>query len=95
MYNFAFGRQPPTFDKMFQPLGVNNRTGNYQLLNYKTNFFDKFPSVFLPKVWNDNSTLCRHCLTLSSLKSLLSDVMLDRYNKIEHCEYDQCPDCKN
>ena len=95
MHKFAFGKQPKTFDNMFQPLGANNRTGNYQLASYKTTFFEKFPSVFLPKVWNDNSTLCKHCITIASLQSLLSDVMLNRYNKSERCEYDQCPDCNN
>ena len=39
MHKFAFGKQPKTFDNMFQPLGANNRTGNYQLASYKTTFF--------------------------------------------------------
>ena len=60
MHNFAFGRQPQSFNNMFTPLGVQNRTGNYQITKYKSNFFDKFPSAFLPKIWNENCRNIKH-----------------------------------
>ena len=94
MHNFAFGRLPNSFDKMFQPLGVNNRTGNYLLMKYKSNFFDKFPSVFLPKIWNENSAMIKHCTTINSLKTLLSDILNSKYNTSEKCKYINCPDCR-
>ena len=94
MHSFAFGHLPHSFDKMFKPLGVQNRTGNYQLINYKSIFFDKFPTVFLPKLWNDNSASIKHCVTTASLKTLLTDIFISKYNTSEKCSYIGCPDCK-
>ena len=94
MYNFAFGHLPHSFDKMFQPLGLHNRTGNYQLIQYKYTFFDKFPSVFLPKIWNSNSADIKHCTTSARLKALLSDILISKYNTTEKCNYIACPDCR-
>ena len=93
MHNFAFGRLPNSFDGMFKPLGLQNRKGNYYLMKYKSIFFEKFPSVFLPKIWNENSANIKHCTTLSSLKTLISDIMLSKYNDVEKCRYVNCPDC--
>ena len=48
MHNFAFGRLPNSFDDMFKPLGLQNRTGNYQLIKYKSNFLINFhPFIYL------------------------------------------------
>ncbi len=93
MHNFAFGRLPNSFDGMFKPLGLQNRTGNYQLIKYKSIFFDKFPSVFLPKIWNENSANIKHCITSSLLKTTLSDIMLSKYKTVAKCTFINCPDC--
>ena len=95
MHNFAFGRQPQSFNNMFTPLGVNNRTGNYQIKKYKSNFFDKFPSSFLPKIWNDNCKNIKHFVSSTSLKEHLLDSILSNYNLVENCNYSGCPDCQN
>ena len=94
MHNFAFGRLPNSFNEMFKPLGLHNRTGNYQLVKYQSNFFDRFPTVFLPKVWNENSANIKHCITPSILKTSSSDIMVSKYNTVEKCNYNDCPDCK-
>ena len=93
MYKFAFGRLPPTFNNMFSPLGCQNRTGNYKLQMCNSNYFDRFPSVFLPKVWNDNSVLIRHCLNISSVKLIISEHILSKYNESDQCKNNICPDC--
>ena len=93
MHKYAFGLQPQTFNNMFQPLGANNRTGNYQLIKYKLKFFDHFPSVYLPKIWNEHSSSIKHCTTMTSLKSLLTDKLLSKYKTMESCKFAICPDC--
>ena len=93
MHKYAFGLQPQTFNNMFQPLGANNRTGNYQLIKYKLKFFDHFPSVYLPKIWNEHSSSIKHCTTMTSLKSLLTDKLLSKYKTMESCKFANCPDC--
>ena len=94
MHDFAFGRQPQSFKNMFTPLGVQNRTGNYQITKYKSNFFDKLPSSFLPKIWNEYSKHIKHCTSSTSLKLQMSDNMISNYNLVENCNYSECPDCR-
>ena len=93
MHKFAFGKQPESFKDMFTPLGCNNRTGNYIISKYKTNFLDRFPSAFLPKVWNQNSSEIKNCISVLSLKRLLKERFISHYNTQEKCKYIECPDC--
>ena len=95
MHKFAFGKLPPTFKNMFSPLGCNNRTGNYQIQMCKSKYFERFPSVYLPKIWNEYSVLVKHCVTASSVKSIISEHILSKYNKSEQCINTICPDCNN
>ena len=90
MHNFAFGRQPQSFNNMFTPLGVQNRTGNYQITKYKSNFFDKFTSAFLPEIWNENCGDIKHCTSSTSPKQQISIIMSSNYNLVEHCNYLGC-----
>ena len=93
MHKFAHGLQPQTFNNMFQPLGVNNRTGNYRLIKYNLKLFDQFPSIYLPKIWNEYSSSIKHCTTLTSVKAILTDKFISRYKTEEFCEFERCPDC--
>lgn len=93
MHKFAFGRLPETFNSMFQPLGVNNRTGNYIIIKTNVKLFDHFPSVYLPKIWNENSSEIKHCTSIASLKSLLTNNIISKYNASTVCKYTRCPDC--
>ena len=85
MHQFAFGRLPPTFNNMFSPLGSQNRTGKYKLHLCKLNYFDRFPSVFIPKVWNEHSGLVKHCIKTTSVKSIISEHFLSNYNIYDKC----------
>ena len=93
MYKFGNGEQPSTFNNMFVPCNNNDRTGDYKLQLCKGQFFDKFPSVFLPKIWNDNSHNIKHAMTVQSLKSQIKTYYIDHYNKYEKCSFPLCPDC--
>ena len=95
MHKIAFCKQPASFENMFTPLGVTNRTGNYHIKIYKSKYLDRFPSAFLPKVWNENSTDIKRCISISSLKTLISEKILSEYKSSEKCKYKNCPDCQN
>ena len=55
MYKFSHGLQPISFEKMFIPLQSFNRNGKYHIQEISSTSLDKFPTVFLPKIWNENS----------------------------------------
>ena len=93
MHKYILGKQPETFNNMFIPLKSNNRTGDFILQKYKLNFFDKFPSAFLPKIWNKNPTYIKNCLSESSIKLLLKESIFSNYSNDIKCNYVNCPDC--
>ena len=93
MYKYGHGLQPRSFENMFTPCNNNDRTGDYKLQLIKRKFLDKFPSVFLPKIWNANSHNVKHAMTLGSLKSQIKTYCIDHYNKNERCNFPLCPDC--
>ena len=95
MHKIAFGKQPASFESMFTPLGETNRTGNYHIKIYKSMYLDQFPSAFLPKVWNDNSPDIKRCISLSSIKTLLSEKIISEYLSSEKCKFINCPDCRS
>ena len=95
MHNFAYARLPPTMLDMFTPLKTNSRNGNYLLKKYKSSFFDRFPSTFLPKIWNNNSNNIKNILKTSSVKTKLKNEIFSKYTDQEACNFALCPDCKH
>ena len=93
MHKYAYARHPVSILDTFTPLGVNNRTGNYLLQKYKHNYFDKFPSVSLPKLWNAQKSEIKNCLSYSSVKRKLQQNIFDSYINNVKCKYHNCPDC--
>ena len=93
MHKFAYGRIPPLIDDLFEPLAINSRTGNYKLPKYKQSFFDKFPTAFLPKIWNKQSTEIKNTLSYNSVKNKLIDLFISKYESTIKCNYVDCPDC--
>ena len=78
---------------MFTPLKVNNRNGQYLLQKYKFNFFDKFPLVALLRIWNDQKSDIKNCLSTSSVKTKIKDNLISCYESVVKCNYHNCPDC--
>ena len=93
MYKYCHGLQPLTFKDMFTPCNNNDRTGDYKLKLCKTHFLDRFPSVFLPKYWNENSQNIKHAMSLKSLKSQINTYYINHYNKFRKCDSPFCLDC--
>ena len=93
MHKYAYARLPVSMLDTFTPLGTNNRTGNYLLQKYKTNFFEKFPSVTLLKIWNQQKSDIKNCLSESSVKNKIKENILQTYETNVTCNYSDCPDC--
>ena len=93
MHRYAYARHPCPILNTFTPLSVNNRTGNYLLQKYKYIFFDKFPSVSLLKIWNEQTPEIKNCISLSSVKLKVTQKILEKYNDKVKCNYINCPDC--
>ena len=94
MHKYAYARHPDTILNTFTPLKVNQRTGNYLLQKYKTSFFDKFPSVSLPRIWNEQKPDIKNCLSFSSVKTKIQCTIISMYEERIKCQYVNCPDCK-
>ena len=84
--------QPKRFNKMFSSLGKRNRSGKYKFHMFKLNYFDRFPSVFLPKNLNEHSVWIEHCLKTTRVKPIISDYFLSRYT-FAQCRNIICPYC--
>ena len=93
MHQYAYARLPVSILNTFTPLSVNNRTGNYLLQKYKSTFFDKFPSVSLLKIWNQQKKDIKNCLSYSSVKYKVQDDIFNKYENNVKCKYLNCPDC--
>ena len=72
-----------------------NCTGKYKIQMCKLNFFDRFPSVFLLKIRNEHSAMIKHCIKTNSVKSIIKDYILSKYNNTDKCNNLLCPDCNN
>ena len=93
MHKYAYARHTNSILDTFTPLSVNNRTGNYLLQKYKCNFFDRFPSVALLKIWNEQKNEIKNCLSFSSVKLKVKQKLLENYEDVVKCKYSGCPDC--
>ena len=93
MHKFAYGRIPPSINDLFEPLARNSRTGNCKLPKYKQSFFYKFPTAFLPKMWNKQANEIKNTLSLNSAKNKLIESFLSKYENITKCNLQYCPDC--
>ena len=95
MHKFAYARIPPSINNLFDPLGINSRTGNYKLPIFKQSFFDKFPTSFLPKMWNMQTNEIKNTLSYQSVKHKLIDKYISSYEENVKCYFINCPDCSS
>ena len=95
MYNYTSNKLPDSFENIFSPLAVPNRTNSFIIDKTKTKFLEKFPSFFLPKIWNSNSTDIKNSSSLSELKRGLKNNIIASYPPGIRCNSATCPDCKN
>ena len=93
MHKYSYTRLPNCLLNLFTPLKNNQRNGNYLLKKYKGKYMDRFPSIFLPKIWNHYSKDIRNILSQGSVKNKIKSDLISGYNRYEKCDYELCPDC--
>lgn len=49
---------------------------------------DRFPSIFLPKIWNHYSIDIRNISSQSSVKNKIKSDLISGYNSYEKCDYE-------
>ena len=59
MHKYHYGKLPVSFNNKFTPLMGSNRTLSYRINVAKNKSLEKFPTNFLPKIWNSTSTDCK------------------------------------
>ena len=72
MNKYILNLLPKAFDDFFYPLSEPNRTNGFKLEKTKNKNLEKFPSVFLPKIWNDNSLLLKSMISHKSFTNARS-----------------------
>ena len=93
MYKYAHGLQPSSFNDMFIPLRSHNRNGKYHIHERYSKSIDKFPSIFLPKTWNENSMEFKQEYNLNKFKAYIMQSFLSDYEDTIRCKNKYCPDC--
>ena len=79
---------------MCTPLQTNSRNGNYLLKKYQGKYLDRFPSAFLPKVWNETPKYIKNTLDMNPAKTKMRKLFFSSYESLPiECNYEQCPDC--
>ena len=56
---------------MFEPLVQFERSKNYKLEKIKYNGLSKFPTVTLPKIWNETHVIIKNKTSLSTFKKTI------------------------
>ena len=83
---------PPSFKDFFTPLSVPNRTHSFQQ-DKKVDSLVKFPSYFLPTLWNSNSLFLKCTVSHSVFKKEMNKSLIAQYSQHVRCNYDGCVDC--
>ena len=71
MFNYVNGKLPTSFDGIFTPLHNYDRTNSFLLQRVKYKVFERFPSYFLPKCWNEIKNEVKSINSFSQFKSNL------------------------
>ena len=95
MHNYAYACLPNSLLNMCTPLKTNSRNGNYLFKKYKGKYLDRFPSAFLPKIWNETPKEIKNTLESKLAKNKIKKNIFASYDiKEQICTYASCPDCK-
>ena len=75
MFNILHGKAPRSFSNMFPTLLGENRSNSFFLPSYK----GKFPSNYLPKVWNSGSLELRRSASLLTMIKTFCNLCRESY----------------
>lgn len=83
MHKYVNQNLPSSFNGMFQPLSEPNRTKKFVTARPRSKFLEQFPSVHLPKIWNDLSLDLKNTTKLISFKNKLFCDLVAAYSSNE------------
>ena len=93
MYKYSNSALPQSFRNMFEPLVQFERSKNYKLEKIKYNGLSKFPTVTLPKIWNETPVITKNKTSLSTFKKTIITNNLSKYKSFK-CNERNCYACK-
>ena len=78
MHKYKYNKLPDSFNGMFEPLALSNRTNSYKLQRTKYKGLDSFPAVCLPKLWNSLTLDQKSIRSLKLFRNNLKKAVLFR-----------------
>ena len=95
MYKYHNNKLPESFNGIFEPLQLPNRTQSYKLERPKSKTLEKFPSVLFPKIWNNLSLCMKKSKSISYLKQNIKDNCFYKYERFTCNLTRECISCKS
>ena len=99
MYDFDNGKLPRSFDNVFRynrDNQVAHQTRQSNLMHIarcNSNFSNRLPLYYLPRIWNAWSKKINSNITRSSYKKNVKSNFLQSYTVSVKCKNQRCPDC--
>ena len=72
MFKCSKSLLPTPILSIFERLSHSNRSNSFKIEKCKNKFMERFPTAFLPRIWNANSLSVRLSQSLDSLARTLS-----------------------
>ena len=94
MHKYHYGKLPVSFNNKFTPLMGSNRTLSYRINVAKNKSLEKFPTNFLPKIWNSISLELKNIPSLKLFNKSIKSKDLAAYANFT-CSRENCYSCKD
>ena len=95
MYKYHNDKLPESFNGIFEPLQLPNRTQSYKLERPKNKTLEQFPSVLFPKIWNNLSLCTKNAKSIRYLKQNIKDNCFNKYESFTCNLNRECISCKS
>ena len=79
------GKQPNSFEDMFQLLPGINRTKCFKLEILKSKPMEYFPAATLPRTWNSLNQELKDVVSIKGFKNQLSQSLISSYQSTVRC----------
>ena len=94
MHKMFNGKQPKSFEGMFQLLPGINRTKCFKLEILKSKPMEYLPAATLPRTWNTLNQELKDVVSFNGFKNKLTQSLISSYPTTVRCFDHYCPDCK-
>ena len=92
MFKYHNHLLPDSFQNMFQPLALNNRTAGYRIDIIKYEYLQYFPSISFPRIWNRMHIDYKKAEKFSNVKKALEQTYILKYSSFK-CNKKNCYSC--